>query len=190
MVPASSTETSPGNVRLVSVASCGTHGCAKTLNDCSGADHGTCIDVGLELQNPDVLQSAKNVMGEFPTCKCKPAYTGENCAEKVCKPTCKNGGTCLNGFCHCKFGWAGADCAQPACGEGAEKVKTDGCATADGQDKCGYVGLPITGAGACSGHGKCALLQGNEKTYIATALHISKGLVRNQKGSNRLSCRP
>ena len=136
---------------------CGTHGCSKTLNDCSGADHGACIDPGLELQNPDVLQSAKNSMGDFPTCKCKPAFTGETCAEKTCTPDCKNGGTCLNGFCHCKFGFAGKDCSEPACGTNAEKVKQESCTAADGENKCDYIGLPITGANACSGHGSCKL---------------------------------
>ena len=40
---------------------CGTHGCSA-FNDCTGENHGTCIDIGLELQNPDVLESAKDEM--------------------------------------------------------------------------------------------------------------------------------
>lgn len=136
---------------------CGTHGCSKTLNDCSGESHGTCLDPGLELQNPDVMQSAKNVMKEFPSCVCKPGFTGEACAEKTCTPACAHG-TCLNGFCHCNFGYAGVDCNTPACGAGTSNPTSDTCANSGGGNKCDHKDLPI-GTGGCSGHGVCTMPQ-------------------------------
>jgi syndecan 4 len=142
---------------------CGTHGCSA-FNDCTGENHGTCIDIGLELQNPDVLESAKDEMlniSSFPYCKCKSDFTGATCAEKTCKDGCVHG-TCLNGVCHCSFGYVGAHCDQPACGPNTEKPTTGNCVASG---KCAYLDLPI-GTGGCSNHGVCTMPRDVNKTNV------------------------
>lgn len=143
---------------------CGTHGCKTALNDCTGEAHGTCVDEALELQNPDVLQSAKDAMKGMPYCRCKDGWDGDTCSSRACSPNCGKNGMCVNGICHCNLGYAGPQCNKNACGIGAEKV-TQANRNADGFDKGNYIGLPITGPNACSGHGKCMLPLNSSGVY-------------------------
>lgn len=120
------------------------------LNDCSGSEHGACID------------------GE---CMCKPGFYGPDCSSRNCPSGCNGHGTCdeKTGKCTCSDAYTGIDCGKDAC-----EKHCNGKGVCDKNSKCNCIppffgkgcskkecaiggpkGLECSGFGQCGDDGRC-----------------------------------
>ncbi|GMS89781.1 hypothetical protein PENTCL1PPCAC_11956 [Pristionchus entomophagus] len=91
-------------------------------------------------------------------CECERGWTGEDCDQATCSPSCING-ECREGKCECIAGWKGVACGRRECPEGCED---HGKCGDDGKCTCnkGWNGANCYQEGCgngCGGRGECRL---------------------------------
>eukprot|EP00456_Euglypha_rotunda_P024298 TRINITY_DN1992_c0_g1_i3.p1 TRINITY_DN1992_c0_g1~~TRINITY_DN1992_c0_g1_i3.p1 ORF type:complete len:1124 (+),score=69.00 TRINITY_DN1992_c0_g1_i3:146-3373(+) len=135
---------------------------------CDETSYGSkCEHVGQQLNLSNCPDSCnhhgsciKNKTDESIACKCKPGWTGENCAIATCSPSCGPHQICRNGTCVCDEYSFGSNCEKLYCQNNCTSSDRGRCNHNTGICHChsAYNGSSCEDFACpsnCSSHGHC-----------------------------------